>query len=163
MYLRKLKQTISTAWLNQHHHLCKCPGVNTAVVLQLEMVPISQHWSVGSSGTCWPQAYTNRWVCIPELFPKYLNHGMVWDISHPLLEGRRLYLSLIPCSKTELHTDDRVCPPPESRVYLSYKPWMALHEACFSVLTLSLSRIFQTILRKNSIFLSTLHSIIHLE
>lgn len=52
VYLRKLKQTISTAWLNQHYHLCKCPSVNTAVVLQLEMVSISQHWSVGSSGTC---------------------------------------------------------------------------------------------------------------
>lgn len=80
VYLRKLKQTISTAWLNQHYHLCKCPSVNTAVVLQLKMVPISQHWSGELRHMPTSQAYTNRWICVPELFPKYSNHGMVFEI-----------------------------------------------------------------------------------
>lgn len=62
-------------------------------------------------------------VCVPVLFPKYLNHGMVFeiDISHPLLKGRRRLYHLSLAVKLN-YTLMTICPPPESRVYLSYKP-----------------------------------------
>lgn len=137
-----------------------CVAQSTSSPLQVSVQVWTQQWFSNSkwflsvsTGVWGAQAhasitgYTNRWICVCSCAISQILKPWngFWDISHPLLKGRRRLYHLSLAVKLN-YTLMTICPPPESRVYLSYKPWTALHEASFPVLTLS--RIFQTILRR---------------